>query len=187
MANVLKVHEQNTIQQLAARGWSRRRIAQHLQIDRKTVRRYLKTAAKSPTISTPGNEVKIPPISTPGKTGGPTSADLVLSAIQAEAGRPSFCGAHRQRIACKLDAGLSAQRIYQDLVSEIGFSGSYQSVKRFVRQLRQEHPERVWRVEVHPGEEVQIDFGSGAPIIDAEGRRRRPWVLRAILSYSRKE
>src|SRR5690348_6264937 len=106
MANVLKVHEQNTIQQLAAQGWSRRRIAQHLQIDRKTVRRYLKAAAKSPTISTPGNGVKILPISTPGKTGEPTGADLVLSAIQAEAGRPSFCEAYRQRIECKLDVGL---------------------------------------------------------------------------------
>lgn len=186
MANVLKVHEQNTIEQLAAQGWSRRRIAQQLQIDRKTVRRYLQAGAKSPTISTPGNEVKIPPISTPGKSGEPIGADLVASVIQAEAGRPSFCEAHRQRIECKLDAGLSAQRIYQDLVGEVGFSGSYQSVKRFVRQLRQEHPERVWRVEVDPGEEVQIDFGSGALVIDGEGRRRRPWVLRAILSYSRK-
>lgn len=183
MANILKVHEQNTIQQLAAQGWSRRRIAQHLQIDRKTVRRYLKAAAKSPTISTPGNEVKIPPISTPGDINGP---ELVVSAIRAEAGRPSFCEPHRQRIECKLDAGLSAQRIYQDLVCEVGFSGSYQSVKRFVRQLRQEHPERVWRIEVDPGEEVQIDFGSGAPVIEADGRRRRPWILRVVLSYSRK-
>jgi len=171
MANVLKVHEQNTIEQLAAQGWSRRRIAQHLQIDRKTVRRYLKAAAKSPTISTPGEA---------------NGSEVVLLAIQAEAGRPSFCEAHRQRIESKLDTGLSAQRIYQDLVCEVGFSGSYQSVKRFVRQLRQEHPERVWRVEVDPGEEVQIDFGSGAPIIDAEGRRRRPWILRVVLSYSRK-
>jgi len=183
MANVLKVHEQNTIEQLAAQGWSRRRIAQHLQIDRKTVRRYLKAAAKSPTISTPGNEVKIPPISTPGEPNGP---ELVVDAIRAEAGRPSFCAAHHQRIESKLDAGLSAQRIYQDLVSEVGFTGSYQSVKRFARQLRQQQPERVWRVEVHPGEEVQIDFGSGAPVIDAEGRHRRPWVLRVVLSYSRK-
>jgi len=183
MANVLKVHEQNAIQQLAAQGWSLRRIARQLQIDRKTVRRYLQAEAKSPTLSTPGSEVKIPPISTPGE---PTGSECVGSADPAEAGRPSLCTAHRQRIESKVEAGLSAQRIYQDLLSEVGFSGSYQSVKRFVRQLRQEQPERVWRVEVDPGEEVQIDFGSGAPVIDPEGRRRRPWVLRVILSYSRK-
>ena len=58
--------------------------------------------------------------------------------MEAEAGRPSFCDPHRARIAAKLDAGLSAQRIYQDLVAEVGFSGSYQSVKRFVRQLRRQ-------------------------------------------------
>jgi len=55
MANILKVHEQNTIQELAARGWSRRRIARELGLDRKTVRRYLSEAAKSPTLSTPGS------------------------------------------------------------------------------------------------------------------------------------
>ena len=39
-------------------------------------------------------------------------------ALEAEAGRPSFCDLHRARIAAKLDAGLSAQRIHQDLVAE---------------------------------------------------------------------
>jgi transposase len=44
----------------------------------------------------------------------------------------------------------------------------------------------VWRIEVQPGEEVQIDFGLGAPVVEADGRRRRTWVLRVVLSYSRK-
>jgi transposase len=186
MANVLKVNEQNTILQLAAQGWSRRRIARALKVDRKTVRRYLKAAAKSPTISTPGSgpvESKSPGISTPGE---PIGSELVEAALEAEAGRPSLCERHRQQIEEKLESGLSAQRIYQDLVAEVGFSASYQSVKRFVRGLRQRHPDRVWRIEVQPGEEVQIDFGIGAPVVNAQGRRRRPWILRVVLSYSRK-
>ena len=35
---------------------------------------------------------------------------------------------------------------------------------RFVRKLRATHPERVWRMECQPGEEIQLDFGLGAPI-----------------------
>jgi transposase len=189
MANILKLNEQNTIQQMAARGWSRRRIARELKVDRKTVRRYLAAAAKSPTISTPGSppaaESKSP-ISTPGSESSTSGADLVTEALEAEAGRPSFCDPHRALISDKLDAQLSARRIYQDLVAEVGFTGSYQSVKRFVRQLRRAQPGRVWRIEVQPGEEVQVDFGTGAPVTDAAGRHRRPWVLRVVLSYSRK-
>jgi transposase len=186
MANVLKVHEQNTIQQLATLGWSQRQIAAKLEIDRKTVRRYLDDESKSPTISTPGSPGAEPseaPISTPGDSSGPA---LVTEALKAEAGRPSLCDAHGERITGKMAAGLSAQRIYQDLRAEVDFAGSYQSVKRFVRRLRRAEPERVWRVEVEPGEELQVDFGLGAPVIDTEGRRRRPWVLRSVLSYSRK-
>jgi hypothetical protein len=36
----------------------------------------------------------------------------------------------------KVEVGLSAQRIYQDLVEENGFSDSYEWVKRFVRKVR---------------------------------------------------
>jgi hypothetical protein len=34
------------------------------------------------------------------------------------------------------------------------------------------------RMEVEPGEEAQIDFGSGAQIIGADGRRRKTHVFR---------
>jgi hypothetical protein len=42
------------------------------------------------------------------------------------------------------------------------------------------------RIEVAPGEEAQVDFGTGAPIIDQDGKRRRTHVLRVVLSHSRK-
>ena len=38
-------------------------------------------------------------------------------------------------ILAKLKQGLSGQRIFQDLVSDHGFPGGYDSVKRFVRAL----------------------------------------------------
>ena len=82
--------------------------------------------------------------------------------------------------------GLSARRIYQDLVEQNGFRESYQSVQRFIRKLKAAQPQRIWRVEAQSGEEVQVDFGLGAPIYDEAGRSRRSWVFRMVLSYSRK-
>jgi transposase len=89
-------------------------------------------------------------------------------------------------ILAKLDLGLSGQRIFQDLRVEGVFVGSYESVKRFVKRLQAAHPQRVWRMECQPGEEMQVDFGLGAMIEEEGGRARRSWVFRVILSYSRK-
>jgi IS30 family transposase len=47
MANVLKVQEQDSIRHLAAAGWSIRRIARQLGLDRKTVRRYLRESGSA--------------------------------------------------------------------------------------------------------------------------------------------
>ena len=41
-------------------------------------------------------------------------------------------------------------------------------------------------METAPGEEAQIDFGTGAPVVTPDGKKRRPWMLRVILSHSRK-
>jgi IS30 family transposase len=158
MANILTVHEQQTIARLAAQGWSIRRIARELKIHRKTVRQYLpeaKAAPKCTTTSTAGLPSKCT-ISTAGKMG-----------------RKSLCDAFAKLIEEKTVQGLSAQRIYQDLKIEVQFTGSYESVKRFVRVLRQTDPERVWRIEVAPGEEVQVDFGTGASIVSSDGGRKR--------------
>jgi transposase len=109
-----------------------------------------------------------------------------ISSTGKGAGRKSQCEPLAEVIRAKIEGGLSAQRIYQDLVAENGFLDSYQSVRRFVCKLRGRQPERVWRVEVQPGEEVQVDFGVGAPIELVGARARRSWVLRMVLSYSRK-
>jgi transposase len=186
MSNVLTVSVQATIYSLHERGWSRRRIARELGIDRETVGRYLLLA--KPAISTTGVEgtgEPKPAISTTGaeETGEPKPA---ISTTGKGIGRKSQCEPLAEVIMAKVEVGLSAQRIYQDLVEESGFTDSYQSVKRFVRKLRSIQPDRVWRLECQPGEELQLDFGLGAPIDDAQGKTRRSWVLRMVLSYSRK-
>lgn len=166
MSNVLKVNEQQAIQSLWKKGWSQRKIAQELGLNRRTVSRY---AGKRTGEATAESGSKCTTQVTPGSSRA-----------------KSACESHREEIARKVEAGLSAQRIYQDLVSERGFASSYQSVKRFVSVLRAKEPRRVWRMESLPGEEVQVDFGLGAMIEESAGKRRRSWVLRAVLSHSRK-
>ncbi len=55
--------------------------------------------------------------------------------IRGKPGRPSECERFESLILEKHQQELSAQRIYQDLSAEHGFTGSYDSVKRFVRRL----------------------------------------------------
>jgi transposase len=89
-------------------------------------------------------------------------------------------------IRAKLDQGLSAQRIYQDLASEHGAQVSYDSVKRFVRRLGTRTPLPFRRMECAAGEEAQVDFGTGAPLVGPEGKRWKSYVFRIVLSHSRK-
>ncbi len=102
------------------------------------------------------------------------------------AGRRSQCETYREVILAKLDQQLSAQRIWQDLVADQGFTGKYDSVKRFVRRLIQRRPLPFRRMETPPGEEAQVDFGTGAWVVAPDGRRRKTHVFRIVLSYSRK-
>lgn len=101
------------------------------------------------------------------------------------AGRHSYCAPYRDQIREKLDRGLSAQRIWQDLREDVDFAGSYESIKRYVRRLRETHPLPFRRLETPPGEEAQVDFGAGAPLVTQDGRRRCH-LFRIVLSHSRK-
>src|SRR5207244_2304336 len=75
-----------------------------------------------------------------------------------------------------------------DLVSDHGFVGDYQAVKRFVRKLRgPQRPEAVGIILTAPGEEAQVDYGSGPMVRDPKtGRYRRTRLFVLTLGYSRK-
>ena len=196
--NRLKVSLQHSIVTLAANGWSHRRIARELGVHRETVGKYLRPPDPKPAIPPPGSEppeISKPAISTPGFGGGFESKPAILPAgsdskpaivpTGSPSGRQSQCEPWRAQIEHGVGIGLSAQRIYQDLVEEQGFAGGYDAVKRFVRRLRHSHPKVFERIEVEPGAEAQVDFGQGA-WVEEGGRRRRPHVLRVVLSHSRK-
>jgi transposase len=185
--NELNVNLQHSILTLAGNGWSNRRIARELGINRETVGKYLLLARAKPAISTPGSEPdpnSKPAIPIPGSEPSPDSKPAITTAGSA-AGRQSLCQPHSPQIEAAVAVGLSAQRIYQDLVCDHGFVGSYQAVKRFVRHLRETQPIPFVRMEVEPGAEAQVDFGQGAWVI-VDGKRKRPHFFRVVLSHSRK-
>ena len=178
--NLLKVNDQQAILALRAHGWSRRRIARELGIHRDTVGRYVRLAAAKPAISTPGSgEVadSKPAISTLGSDGA-AEPKPAIPTPGSVAGRQSLCEPLRAVIETGLNVGLSGRRLFQDLAAEHGFTGSYQSVKRFVRQLGQTIAPPFRRMECQPGEELQVDFGQGA-WVEVDGKRRRPHLFRA--------
>ena len=189
--NHLCVSNCEAIKTLALKGWSRRRIARELGLDRETVGRHLGPAKPAiPAVGSegsPDSKPAIPPSGSEAVSTGVADGEVLPRAPASAAGRRSQCETYRGAIELAAEQGLSAQRIYQDLVSGHAFAGSYTAVKRFVRRLRAkiELPFRRW--ESDPGEEAQIDFGQGAWVMDGEtGKRRRPHLLRVILSHSRK-
>lgn len=187
--NHLCVSTCEAIKALALKGWSGRRIARELAVNRETVARYL--GPSKPAIPPPGSapppesNPAIPPLGSE-DTGTGLAPEPAIPTAGSGSGRRSLCEVHLAEITLAIEQGLSAQRIYQDLVISHAFAGSYTSVKRFVhcRRSSQKLPFRRWESE--PGEEAQIDFGQGAWVIDEQGKRRRPHLLRVILSHSRK-
>ncbi len=97
-------------------------------------------------------------------------------------GPESLCEPWKEQIKQALAEGLTIQRIYQDLVTERQFGGSYHSVRRFVLRIEKPLELPFRRMEVEPGSEVQVDFGQGAWVIEA-GKRRRPHLFRIVLTH----
>ena len=207
MANRLKVAKVLSIKQLHDQEWSQRRISRELVISRDAVARHLAKTGDSGELSTEeggsnkATSEKAPtgsqqhdgasnkattPTKAPTGSAANSPTDLTNRTADTPTESRSQCQPFRKMILDKLEQGLSAQRIFQDLVDEHGFDRKYHSVRRFVAKLNQVKPLPFRRIEVAAGEEAQIDFGTGAPIIDEDGKRRRTHVLRVVLSHSRK-
>jgi transposase len=212
MANQLKMAKIDAILALHQRNWSIRRIAKELGLHRDTVARHIQRAEATPkparaplgsaeelTVcpdAKPATAAEGAPTANPASAAGgaqgskqatPEGAPLGSPAPQLARQQPaSVCEPWRQIILDKLEAGLTAQRIYQDLVREHGFAAKYHSVRRFVRRLGEGRPLPFRRMECAPGEEAQVDFGRGIPIVEADGKRRRTHVFRIVLSHCRK-
>jgi transposase len=129
--------------------------------------------------SKPAKEVTTDPASTPAS----------VSAVPPKRSpSASACEPYREIIEVALARGRNAMAIWQDLVSQCGFAGAYTSVKRFVRRLRGTRvPEAHPVIVTAPGEEAQVDYGTGPMVRDPQtGKYRRTRLFVLTLGYSRK-
>ena len=172
--NVLKPHLQTTILTLLEAGTSHRQIERVSGIDRKTIRTYAKRIeeikANSPGVAT-GTPDQNPPPRPPAAAKSTTSN----------------CEPYRAFIEAQLRFKRNYTAIYQDLVDTHGFTGAYNSVKRFCGGLCKHEPEQFDRLEFAPGEEAQVDYGEGALTrVPGSERYRKPRLFVMTLRYSRR-
>lgn len=172
----MRPNQRATVYTLLERNTSQREIARLTGIDRKTVRsyqrRWLAERVISPGVATGSDAVAMQ--TTPPWPPAPTSVAT------------SLCEPHRDFIEAQLRLKRNAMAIYQDLVDLHGFAGQYNSVKRFCAKLRHQEPEQFDRLSFLPGEEMQVDYGEGAPtLVPGSERYRKPRLFVATLRYSR--
>jgi transposase len=100
----------------------------------------------------------------------------------------SACEPYRDIIEDALARGRLAKAIWQDLVSQHGFTARYASVGRFVRKLRGTRAKEPHGVIVTaPGEEMQVDYGEGPMVREpSTGKYRRTRLFLLTLGCSRK-
>jgi len=193
--NVLKPDKKSTIITLLKHGISQREINRKTNIDRKTIRKY-----GNESVFFPGNGALDSKYPTEGEVA--TGPDYITSqntppwppgkSVSKEEKRAiplharSACEPHREWIEGQVKLGRNAVSIYQDLVERFGFTNKYNSVKRFVRGLKREDPKQFDRLEFLPGEEAQVDYGTGAKTLHLTGKYRKPRLFVMTLKYSRR-
>jgi transposase len=210
VSNVLNEEKRQQVIALGRLGWPLRRIQQETGVHRETAGAYLKAAgvavrppgawgrrppAKPANEVTPDPGTGTPPSNElpPGQPAISNPANQVTpdSVPPPEPGRSptaSACEPYRDFIEISLSKGRNAKAIFQDLVDDHGFRSSYQSVKRFVHRLPGSAMPRACAVILTPpGEETQVDYGSGPMVRDPHSSRyRRTRMFALTLGYSRK-
>src|ERR1700745_4023672 len=185
MSNALSEEKKQQVIALGKLGWSLRKIERETGVRRETAGAYLRAAGIAVRIprawgrrapSKPANEVT------------PDFVGLLSQMPSSPAGRVSACEPYRDLIEEQLSRGRNAKAIWQDLVTDHGYAGNYQTVKRFVRRLGgSKLPQAAGIILTEPGEEAQVDYGSGPLVRDPQtGKYRRTRLFVLTLGYSRK-
>ena len=159
MSNVLNEEKKQQVIALGKLGWTLRRIEEATGVRRETAGGYLKAAGIA--VRPPGGW---------GRQGPPKPANEVITdfirqipekqPIPLPKSNPSAsaCEPYRDTVKLGLSRGRNAMAIWQDMVTDYGFSGGYQTVQRFVRKLHgSQGPEAAGIIVTAAGEECQVD------------------------------
>jgi transposase len=195
MSHVLSRDKREQVIALGRLGWSLRRIEQETGVRRETAGDYLRGAGIA--LRRPGgwgrhspSKAAIDPITDSEGVDSKAAIEVITGFLARKpgCGPASSCEPYRELIALELERDRNSMGIWQDLVDSHGFAGGYQSVRRFVRNLRgAATPEARAIIETKLGEEAQVDYGTGPMVRDPDGgkyRRTRLFVL--TLGRSRK-
>jgi len=199
VSNVLNEEKKKQVIAVGQLGWALRRIEKATGVRRETAAGYLKAAGipvgqpggwgrrKPPPLSKPANEVTTDPAAAKPANAGEVTTDS--GSLKATPGpTTSTSEPYRELIETGLSKGRNAMSIWQELVDRHGFTGSYESVKRYTRKLRgTQSPEACGIIETAPGEESQVDYGTGPMVRDPQtGKYRRTRLFVLTLGFSRK-
>jgi transposase len=141
---------------LHRKGLKQRAIARKLGISRNTVKKYVE------------------------------NPHLVFEPARSRS-RKSLLDSYKDNIKAWIeeDSDYTATWIY-DRLSNMGFIGSYEIVKRKVRQIKENyHKVAYMRFETEPGYQAQVDFGE-FQVAKPDGSIEKLYLFSMILGYSRK-
>ena len=155
-------------------GESERRVARDLGLSRGTVHKYRLWADEKGLLD--------PSVS--------LADEATLASELGEAPRPprqpSSLEPFDEVVRDLLAQGCEMTAITARLREDFGYTGSYSSVRRYVRRICPPEPRVTVRVHTAPGEEAQVDFGAVGKLFDPRTKRVRPaFVFVATLSHSR--
>jgi hypothetical protein len=176
VSNVLNEEKKKQVIALGQLGWALRRIEEATGVRRETAAGYLKAAGIS--IRAPGgwgrrktkpaNEVTTgPEPAKPANAGEVTTGSDGPETSNSPA--TSTSEPWRDLIEVALSHGRNAMSIWQELVDRHGFTGAYESVKRYVRKLRgTQSPDARAIIQTAPGE----DYGESRVMVRGGGNLR---------------
>lgn len=122
-------------------GERARRIARDLEVSRNTVTHYQRWATQRGLLTGPLPEP------------GVLAALLAAPPATRPAQEQSLVEPFGEQVLAWHAQGVEGQAIWQLLVEQHGFGGSYSSLKRFLRRVAPPTPRATLRLEVDPGED----------------------------------